>query len=111
MSSWEFSNLKAIATDVINRNYAPLTIFTYLVEHTFFGHEPAGYHIFNVILHAVNSVLVFALVSQLSKNRAAGWMTAAMFAVHPVQIESIAWVSSMKGCFAGRLFWLTLSAG
>jgi hypothetical protein len=101
LGSWEFSNLKAIATDVINRNYAPLTIFTYLVEHTLFGIEPAGYHIFNVLLHVVNSVLVFALVSQLSKNRAAGWMTAAMFAVHPVQIESVAWVSSMKGLLCG----------
>jgi hypothetical protein len=101
LGSWELSNLKAIATDVINRNYAPLTIFTYLVEHTLFGIEPAGYHIFNVILHAVNSVLVFALISQLTKNRAAGWMTAAIFAVHPVQIESVAWVSSMKGLLCG----------
>lgn len=101
LGSWELSNLKAIATDVINRNYAPLTIFTYLVEHTLFGTEPAGYHIFNVLLHAVNSVLVFALISQVTKNRAAGWMTAAMFAVHPVQIESVAWVSSMKGLLCG----------
>ncbi len=101
LGSWELSNLKAIATDVINRNYAPLTIFAYLVEHTFFGLEPAGYHIFNVFLHAVNSVLVFVLVSQVSRNRAAGWMTAAMFAVHPVQIESVAWVSSMKGLLCG----------
>jgi protein O-mannosyl-transferase len=101
LGSWELANLKAIATDVINRNYAPLTIFTYLVEHTFFGLEPAGYHIFNVLLHAVNAVLVFTLISQVTKNRAAGWMTAAIFAVHPVQIESVAWVSSMKGLLCG----------
>ena len=45
LGSWELSNLKAIGTDVINRNYAPLTIFTYLVEHTFFGLNPSGYHL------------------------------------------------------------------
>ena len=101
LGSWELSNLKAIATDVINRNYAPLTIFTYLVEHTFFGLNPSGYHIFNVLLHAVNAVLVFALVAQVTKNRAAGWMTAALFAVHPVQIESVAWISSTKGLLCG----------
>lgn len=101
LGSWELSNLKAIATDVINRNYAPLTIFTYLVEHTFFGLNPSGYHIFNVLLHAMNAVLVFALVAQVTKNQAAGWMTAALFAVHPVQIESVAWISSMKGLLCG----------
>jgi len=101
LESWELSNLKAIATDVVNRNYAPLTIFTYLVEHTLFGLEPAGYHMFNVLLHAVNAVLVFVLISRLTENRAAGWTAAALFAVHPVQIESVAWVSSMKGLLCG----------
>jgi len=101
LGSWELSNLKAIATDVINRNYAPLTIFTYLVERTLFGLEPAGYHIVNVLLHAVNAVLVFVLISQLTHDRAAAWATAALFAVHPVQIESVAWVSSMKGLLCG----------
>jgi len=101
LGSWSPANLKAIATDVINRNYAPLTIFTYLLEHTLFGLEPAGYHIFNVLLHAVNAVLVFVLISQLTKNRPAAWATAALFAVHPVQIESVAWISSMKGLLCG----------
>lgn len=101
LGSWDLANLKAITTDVINRNYAPLTIFTYLIEHSVFGLDPAGYHIFNVLLHGVNSVLVFVLIAQLTKNRAVGWVTAALFAVHPVQIESVAWISSMKGLLCG----------
>lgn len=101
LQSWSPSNLHAIATDVIIRNYSPLTIYTYLVEYTLFGTDPAGYHVINVLLHALNAGLVFMLVSQLTGSRMVGWGTAALFAVHPVQIESVAWVSSMKGLLCG----------
>lgn len=101
LQSWSPSNLHAIATDVIIRNYSPLTIYTYLVEYTLFGADPAGYHVVNVLLHCVNAALVFVLISQLSGSRFVGWGTAALFAVHPVQIESVAWISSMKGLLCG----------
>jgi protein O-mannosyl-transferase len=97
LTSWSPSNLWDISTDVINRNYAPVTIFTYLVEYTCWGLNPSGYHIVNIVLHATNAVLVCVLVSQLTNRRTVGWMTAALFAVHPIQIESVAWISSMKG--------------
>ena len=99
--SWHPSNLWDIATQVINRNYSPMVIFTLLIEHTLFGIEPAGYHIVNVLLHIVNTVLVFTLVSRLAKSQSVGWATAAFFAIHPVQLESVAWVSSIKGLVVG----------
>jgi protein O-mannosyl-transferase len=99
--SWHPSNLWDIATQVINRNYSPMIIFTLLIEHTVFGIEPAGYHIVNVLLHLVNTVLVFTLVSRLAKSQSVGWATAAFFAIHPVQLESVAWVSSIKGLVVG----------
>ena len=99
--SWHPSNLWDIATQVINRNYSPMIIFTLLVEHTLFGVEPAGYHIVNVLLHMLNTVLVFALISRLAKSQSVGWATAAFFAIHPVQLESVAWVSSIKGLVVG----------
>lgn len=101
LRSWQLSNLGAIATDVIIRNYSPLTIYTYLAEFTFFGVDATGYHLVNMLLHAVNAVLVFVLISQLSGSRGVAWGTAALFAVHPVQIESVAWISSMKGLLCG----------
>ena len=101
LKSWSPDNLHAFATDIIIRNYSPLTIYTYLVEYTLFGTDPAGYHVVNVLLHMVNAALVFLLVSQVTGNRLVGWGTAALFAVHPVQIESVAWVSSMKGLLCG----------
>jgi hypothetical protein len=101
LRSWQPSNLVAIATDVIIRNYSPVTIYTYLVEFSFFDTNPTGYHVVNMLLHAMNAVLVFVLISQLSGSRAGGWGTAALFAAHPVHIESVAWVSSMKGLLCG----------
>lgn len=97
LKSWSFSNLWDISTDVINRNYAPITIFTYLLEYTCWGASPTGYHAVNILLHTINAMLVCVLVSQLTDRRSVGWMTGALFAVHPVQIESVAWISSMKG--------------
>lgn len=95
--SWAPSNLKGIAVDVINRNYAPLTMFVLLVEHTVFGIAPAGYHVFNTLLHVINAVLVYVLITQLTGRMRIGFWTAALFAVHPVQLESVVWVSSLKG--------------
>lgn len=99
--SWHPSNLWDIATQVINRNYSPVIILTLLVEHTLFGTDPAGYHIFNVLLHILNASLVFVLISRLAGSHSVGWATAAFFAIHPMQLESVAWVSSVKGLVCG----------
>jgi len=95
--SWSFSNLKGIAAEVVTRNYAPVTIFSFLLEYTFWGMDPSGYHATNVILHVANSVLVFFLIQRLTGSAFIGWLTAALFLIHPVQIESVVWVSSRKG--------------
>ena len=96
ITSWHPANLWRIATEMSVKNYAPLTTLSLLVDHTFFGLNAGGYHLVNVALHVVNTLLVCLLVSRLSGHRAIGLMTAALFAVHPVQVESVAWVSSRK---------------
>lgn len=96
-TSWSPSNLKAITTEVVNRNYAPLTMFTLLVERTLFGLDPRGYHAFNLALHATNAVLVYLLLQQLTRRQGLAFWTAAIFAIHPVQLEAVVWVSSLKG--------------
>jgi protein O-mannosyl-transferase len=97
IKGWSWQNLKGIATEVVTRNYAPLTIFSFLIEHTLWGLNPDGYHITNIVLHAINGVLVFLLIRRLSGSTFVGWITAALFLVHPVQIESVVWISSRKG--------------
>jgi hypothetical protein len=94
---WSLSNLKGVATETVTRNYAPVTIFTFLVEYTFWGMNPSGYHATNIVLHVINGVLVFLLIRRLTNSAFVGWTTAALFVIHPVQIESVVWISSRKG--------------
>ncbi|QDT34446.1 hypothetical protein [Thalassoglobus polymorphus] len=112
IKSWNPVNLYKIATEPVARNFAPLTIGTFLVEHTLWGLWPGGYHLTNVLLHAVNAVLVYSLVERISKNQLAAWGLAALFALHPLQVETVAWISSRKTLLsttfmlAGLICWL-----
>ncbi len=101
IKSWRPANLWEIATKPAVRNYAPLTMFGYLVQHTLWGTWAGGYHLVNVLFHAVNAVLVYVLLRQLTASRFIAWVTAALFVVHPVQIETVAWISSFKGLLSG----------
>ncbi|MDG1895556.1 MAG: hypothetical protein P8J37_11655 [Fuerstiella sp.] len=97
ITSWSPSNLWGVATETVTRNYAPLTILSLLIDHTLWGMNPSGYHATNVLLHIVNGLLVFVLVRQLTGKQFVAWVTAALFLVHPVQIETVGWISSRKG--------------
>ena len=103
IKSWHPANLFQIFTEVAIKNFAPLTLLSYLIEHTLWGLWPGGYHLTNVLLHAVNTALVFVLIGRLTNNRFIGWTTAALFAVHPVHIETVAWIASQKGLLSGSL--------
>lgn len=96
IKSWHPANLYRVLTESVARNFAPLTIFTFLVEHTLWGLWPGGYHLGNLALHVVNALLVFALLRRLTGNELLAWTVAAVFALHPVQVESVAWISSRK---------------
>lgn len=100
---WTLSNLQGIATEVVTRNYAPLTIFTFLVDHSFWGLEAWGYRLTNLLLHCANGLLVFALMQRFCCSAYAAWLTAALFLVHPVQVESVVWISSRKSLLCSAL--------
>lgn len=101
IQSWSFQNLKGIATETVIRNYAPLTIFSFLIDYTLWGEWAGGYHLVNVALHALNAVLVFFLIKLLTGRVSIAAATALLFAIHPIQVESVAWVSSRKGLISG----------
>lgn len=74
--------------------YFPLTYTSFWVEHRLWGLHPLGYHLNNVLLHIMNGILVFVLFKRLKIPGA--WMAAALFSLHPVQVESVAWITERK---------------
>ena len=84
-------------------HYWPLVYTTFWLEHKLWGFDPTGYHIVNVLLHLANTLLVWHLMRRLAVSGA--WVVAAVFAVHPLHVESVAWVIERKDVLSG-LFYL-----
>ena len=89
-------------------HYWPLVYTTFWVEHMLWGLDPVGYHVVNVVLHAANSMLVLALLRRLGMPGA--WVAAAVFAVHPMHVDSVVWAIERKDVLSALFYLLSALA-
>lgn len=101
------AGLRRIWTDLrSNPQYYPLVHTSFWLENQLWGKRPVGYHLDNVLLHAVAALLLCSLLGRI--GHPAPWLGAALFALHPVQVESVAWVTERKNILSGVFFFLSL---
>jgi tetratricopeptide (TPR) repeat protein len=92
-----FENLKEILTNPVQGNYHPLTMLTLAVNYAISGAQPGSYHIVNLLIHLLNILLVFLFVMKLTGNKPwLSFIVALLFAIHPLHVESVAWISERK---------------
>ena len=77
-------------------NWHPLTWIAYELDWQLFHENPTGYHYGNVLLHATNTCLLFFVLLQATGFLWRSWMVAALFALHPINVESVAWIAEQK---------------
>lgn len=95
---WAFTTIHAA-------NWHPLTWLSHMLDVTLFGLNPGAHHLMNLLIHLANVLLLFAVLVRMTDRVAPSAVVAAIWALHPLHVESVAWVSERKDVLSG-LFWL-----
>ena len=101
--SWAFTSLE-------QANWHPLTWLSHALDCQLFQLNPIGHHYINLLLHAANALLLFLILQWFTGYTALSLMVAALFAVHPLNVESVAWVAERKNVLCMFFFLLALAA-
>jgi tetratricopeptide (TPR) repeat protein len=99
---WAFESREA-------SNWHPVTWLSHAADCALYGLEPSGHHWTNVVIHALNAVLLFLLLQQATGATWQSLVVAALFAVHPLNVESVAWISERKNVLSTYFLLLTLA--
>ena len=101
--AWAFAHAHA-------RNWHPLTTLSHMLDCQLFGLNASGHHFINVLLHSLAVLLLFHLLREITGTTWRSAFVAALFAIHPLRVESVAWIAERKDVLSGVFFMLTLAA-
>ena len=97
-------------THVHCSNWHPLTWVSHMLDCQFYGLSPGGHHLTNILLHTATAILLFLILRQMTGALWRSAFVAAVFAIHPLRVESVAWVAERKDVLSGVFFMLTIGA-
>jgi tetratricopeptide (TPR) repeat protein len=103
--AWAFGNLHGDTT-----YWHPVTWLSHMLDCQLFGLKPAGHHLTSLLLHTLNVVMLFVVLRRMTGRRGPSAIVAALFALHPLQVDSVAWIAERKNVLSAFFFLLTLWA-
>lgn len=101
----DFASIKTLFTTSVNSSYVPIPLLTFAIEYKLFGYNPFAYHLTNLILYLICSLLVFQIFRLLNLEPVYAALGALLFGIHPMHVESVAWITERKDLLYG-LFYL-----
>ncbi len=106
--NFSFENLKIIFTEPYMGLYQPLSILSLMIDYFSANLNPGHFHLTNVFLHIVNTLLVYRLIEKLFSNNKLAIITAVLFGIHPLHVESVTWITERKDVLFSLFFLLSL---
>ena len=103
---------QAFSSELVRKsaNWHPLTWLSLMLDHSIFDLNPSGYHLINLLFHVMNTVLLFLILLRMTKTIWPCAFVAALFAIHPLHVESVAWIAERKDVLSTFFWMLTLGA-
>ncbi len=108
ISSLAFDNLRAIFSSNYMGNYHPLAMLSLTIDYQIFGYNPLGFHLTNLLLHLVNSWLVYMVIKNLTGKQIVAGFAGVLFGVHTLHVESVTWISERKDVLYTLFYLLAL---
>lgn len=104
IAGFTWQHIKVVFSSFYVGNYAPVQMLSYMLDYTLWGLRPGGFLFSNVLIHTANGLMAYLLFLRFHGNRLIAAVAAGIFLLHPVQVESVAWISQRKNLLAMLFF-------
>ena len=102
---------QAFSSELVEKSgWCPLTWLSLMLDYQIFGINPKGFHLMNLLFHVMNTILLFLVLRRMTKKLWPSAFVAALFAIHPLHVESVAWISERRDVLSTFFWMLTMGA-